>query len=125
MTLKFKPEDFEYNAKDLGEEGKYLRVGYAVNIAQRIFNNWLSEQPVVYGPHMGNKWDRNLVKDRDAMQARLVCIEEVKKCEHPPNKIKHLEARLHGNYTDKILYTEFFECECGAKVKPNSFSECE
>lgn len=114
MSLKFKPEDFkEYaDAKDIQKE--------LVTIAQQIFDKWLSEQPVVYmstGAYDNDEWTEKLEDRFRKKKARLVCIEEIKKCYHPKEKVK--SKYFYSEIAEGIVH----ECECGAKVQPKEFEE--
>lgn len=66
---------------------------------------------------------------RKTHQAKLICIEEIKTCEHPKEKIKWIidteepdrSIGLKNEY--HYLYSQYFECECGAKVEPVKWEE--
>ena len=81
--LQFKPEDFKYNSHDLGEFGQLIRIAYAANEAQKIFDKWYREEienakevkSAGYGWH-----ERSVLSNyRFTHKAKLVCIEEIKK----------------------------------------------
>ena len=52
----------------------------AAEKAQRIFDEWLENQDVVYGKP--TTFFKSYVNPEDTHKARLVCFEEIKKCEH-------------------------------------------
>ena len=73
--LVFKPEMF---SKDFNTYGM-------AQTAQQIFDEWLEKQTVVFGfgAHDGWGW-RTDSRNGETKKAYVVCIEEIKECEHEP-----------------------------------------
>lgn len=59
-------------------------------------------------------------------KALLINIEPIEKCTHPKEKVK---VAWDGDKNKQgclpRFSEEFYKCECGAKVKPKEFEECE
>lgn len=161
MTLKFKKEDFKTEYEISGgvhhgftmysktiEYKTVLSLGAesAAKQAQELFDKWLSEQPVVYGGDIDSPYwtETNVTSDiRPLRKARLVDIQEIKKCEHPKEKIKEIESTdikdflspgviipgssfLEGKPVSfPARYKMIYKCECGAKVKPAKWEQCD
>lgn len=80
--LKFEPSDFNTYSVNGVFQG-HISPEIAANFAQKRFNEWLSEQPVVYG---GPQTDINKPlarsystwkREGDDVTARLICIEPI------------------------------------------------
>ena len=71
--LKFTEEMFISFAGALTSKGMADR-------AQKAFDEWLENQNVVYGNP--KTFFKSYVNPEDTHKARLVCFEEIKKCEH-------------------------------------------
>lgn len=58
-------------------------------------------------------------------QARLVCIEEIKKCEHPRDQIRWDRTCDHTHFGPSEVAENYFrwKCTCGAEVRPKGFEE--
>ncbi len=90
----------------------------AAKICQRIFEEWLEDQPVVYGRKETGSTDglcgfAELRYSYDTHKARLVCVEPIKpeECEHPTKSI------LSPN-----ISFDLFRClECGHFIKPKGW----
>ncbi len=103
-----------FEASDFAQWGQE----YAHVIAQKIFDAWLAEQPVVFGGPQTNllkPFERSYStwkREGDDMTARLVCIEPLNvKCEHEPMfKCEGWEdtGPVNGQYLCK---------HCGVKLK--------
>ena len=109
MTLKFKPQDFFSYPIGLAEHERIH------GRAQDIFDNWLSKQQVIYGDEGSCRW--NTFQDRPVnptRKARLICIEEIKKCTHENGQICHYNN--HGLSTYTCM-------SCGKELKPASWRE--
>lgn len=112
MSLKFDDSDFpkEFFAS-------HVNLHNAKEFAQKAFDKWLSEQPVVYTcrpEHPQSLW--NKIEDGMTHQARLVNIEPIKKCEHYP---------LVGGIFDRACVDaiKFICSSCGKQVKPKTWEE--
>lgn len=105
--LVFKPEMFLVN------HGALTPVGMA-DVAQKVFNEWLEKQTVVYGYGIGamksSLWNMNgPEKERQphTHKAYLVCIEDIKGCEH------------NGHIT--VIQKGLFKCsDCDKELKPKN-----
>lgn len=83
------------------------------------------EAKVVYSrkdssdPNDYRSWVINNNSSGNTHKALLVCIEPIVKCDHPPEKVVlHETSDPAGEFWNKQ-----FVCSCGAKVRPNSFTE--
>ncbi len=56
MRLRFKEKDFEYNSHDFGEMGKFIRIEYAANVANRILEAHESKLVMVYRRNFSTQW---------------------------------------------------------------------
>lgn len=113
----FTKEDFEYTT--------VLSI-HTANVANDKFNRWLYKQIRVYGSSSGTPWHNVSFQEKinisDTHQAYLVGIEEIKKCEHPKEKItwyRSQDIHAFGSLGSNIEY----KCTCGARVRPSSFEE--
>lgn len=101
----FKPEDFysrtwiqEYIGSPVS--GKVVSCLDAADIANKLFQEWLEKQPVVYSFYTGaidNVWTEEQ-STLDSHKARLVCIEPIqKKCEkHEPIELAKISDAALG-----------------------------
>lgn len=105
---------------------------FAAKRAQEIYDRWLEKQPTVYGQNVDIKgfWSFSASKENlDTHTAKLVCIQELKTCEHPPEKVKAKAKKAFSTCPDNepgCLVAHYdvnyvFECECGATVEPASY----
>ncbi len=79
VSLKFTPEMF-YNSVP---PNSVITAELMARVSQKLFDKWLSEQPIVFGNCAGARaWTYE--NDNDTHTARLVCVEEIQKkeCEH-------------------------------------------
>lgn len=133
MSLKFKPEDFYKGS--VTTEGIINWAPHFSSVAQLIFDEWLAKQSVVKGSGHSEDgsfvwFERTVANGFYTHQARLCCIEEIKKCEHPKEKVKfpywnNMEPPTKtGTLTNTITVRwDVGICECGAKVRPREFEE--
>lgn len=121
--LIFKQEHFI--GLDSQHELFFSKRVFAAERAQQLFDAWLEKQPTVYGRPNDDGPDELMWYQGkpeinsplgDTHSAKLVCIQELKKCEHPPEKVLAQENSSH------IVE---YECECGAKVKPSAYEVVE
>lgn len=117
--MKFEPEHFP----ELGDQAHY-----AARVANELFQKWLAKQTVVYcellkesgltdqhGPgwlcaEPSTRWTKKATH-----KARLVCIEEIKKCEH--KRAGHIYSHAERDYLG------FLCMDCNAKLKPITWEE--
>lgn len=124
MSWKFEPEDFQITKHNYKEIPPLVYVMLSNEIAAEIANKklaeWLKDAPTVYGC----KWDTGMnyfttnKSDTDTHKARLIMIEPIVKCTHPKEKVN---IGVHNN--GGLLSAEYYECECGANVRPSGFEE--
>lgn len=106
----FQPGDFEYQAHDVGEFGKLIRIQYAANIANTKLNKLIESWPLVYswdGNHNYEWHKTELVDGHHTHQARLAFIEEIKKepCKHEPQDGWFLKSGYVGcKYCNAQIY---------------------
>lgn len=101
--LIFRPEDF-----------KPIVNAYtgAANLAQEIFDKWLSEQPVVYKCESNPGWWHGPSPTPSTHTARLVDIQEIKQkeCNHAPSDLWRVESGIPAR-------TFSSQCKhCGAEL---------
>lgn len=103
----FKPEDF----------------GNIGICSSQIMSNMANEKlerecRVVFG-HIGSGkelfFSSTKSESYDTHRALLICIAPLEKCSHPKESVTQW-----ANFTSK---NDYFQCECGAKVKPKEFEE--
>lgn len=131
MKLQFCPEDFENWGPVSRGEGRVLGEGERISVyllAQRKVDKYIKEHgKVVYSiidHHYDSgyrSWvDNDMLGDNHTHQAILINIEEIKKCEHPKEKVSYqLDIR------DNKFMMPYHVCECGAKVYPIKFEVIE
>lgn len=127
--LIFKPEDF----RDVISP---LNAAFVVETCQKLFDEWLEQQPAVIGfyPADGMIFPKmtylsESYKDIDGIKivrkARLVCIEEIKPCTHPAEKVKVYSSKAQALFDPgpvlKYGLDQYWQCECGVEVVPNSY----
>lgn len=120
MTTFFEKSDFvSYNVCDgAGKIQSELIAGIANDKLKR-------DGRVVYGSNNDRDWSFNKFEG-DTHQALLICIEEIKKCDHPKEKIfaresgKPSRLTLSGMSVDSCIQ---YYCECGTRVEPAGFRE--
>ena len=81
----------------------------AVYIAQKAFDEWLEKQTVVYGQLAVQNyvWNTKNPEWHDTHKAYLVCIEEIKECEHNGHII--------------VIQKGLFKCsDCDKELKPKN-----
>lgn len=117
---EFAPEDFKdlmFNAK-----GMYL----AGKMAQEKLQEWLASALPVYTINSLHEMDSFTVRKTpmtEGYKALLIKIEEIKKCDHPKEKIRSVMHQAHETFAGRLGY--FYQCECGQRVKPSAWEECE
>jgi len=109
LSLKFKPEDF-------GGNTSFINPQFAADLAQDIFDKWLSEQRLCYTDDKlsdGKFGWWHGIKSQSIYQARLVDIQEIKPkvCEHEPTRYYMKEGNVEVS-----VYSA--DCRiCGAKLQ--------
>lgn len=107
----------------------------ACQIAQAAFDAWIEKQPKVYatkGHDFGDfsDWSKHRTAQTGIFQeysARLVMIEETKKCEHRPGFIIIDHPKCSNAKFLRIeIKKESFMCDlCGKRLKPSGWVESE
>lgn len=116
----FKPKDFELVKIYPHEEAlisianlanaKLERKGKVVYASDLSVVEWYSETPEFKPTH----------------KALLINIEPIEKCKHPAEKVKSKSEAIYGAFIGQLIKLDsWYECECGAKVKPKEFEESE
>lgn len=107
----FKPEMFIYAA--IAEPNREKQIS---DRSQEILNEALSESKPVYA-YKNDPWWKPFGFDNQTPErsALLVCIEEIKPCEHEP--CQRVTAQLSGSQYEEF-YSHYSICrKCGGKLK--------
>lgn len=133
--------------QDIVKDSHTVDLEYEIVVkANQKLQEWIAKAPVVYG--VNGVFRAEDQHSAYTHQARLICIEEIKKCEHPKEKVKEITLYAWNTFISDpldIYYTKsvtsspstghkavarcpqldetFYKCECGAKVEPLSFGE--
>lgn len=114
--LVFKPEMFEveYIATSISSIKRDTDKYESAKSAQKAFDEWLEKQTVVFGFGASDGWGwRTDSRNGETKKAYVVCIEEIKKCEHK-------EVASYANYLGNT-FSFGFECkDCNKQLKPKN-----
>jgi hypothetical protein len=117
----FRPEDF--NDFVFGNYPKDMQASAAVShFANARFRSWLEENgKKVYLLDNGHPSKSILYKQYEwhTHTAYLIGVEEIKKCEHPKEKVAPVLAVSSRCPPGKEII--YWECECNAQVEPYGF----
>lgn len=113
----FKSEDFECHDNDPN------------SLAKTSNSKLAREGKVVYAKVVRFDFAQWKVDSEDCThKALLINIEPLEMCAHPKDKVKsylNTEALYKSGNLDLHAYMNFYQCECGTRVEPTSFKECE
>lgn len=106
--LVFKPEMFEveYIATSISSIKRDTDKYESAKSAQKAFDEWLEKQTVVWGFGASDGWGwRTDSRNGETKKAYVVCIEEIKECEHTNIKFEF----------------DLFKCkDCNKQLKPKN-----
>lgn len=104
----FKPDDFDFDTLE-----------QCANFANAKLER---EGKTVYTDHITDPFWSDENDKYETHKALLINIEPIEKCEHPKNKI--IRRRVDFSVINQVATNIIYECECGARVEPESFKEC-
>lgn len=111
----FKPEDFLENCGAITPFGMAEKANAKLERDGKVVFSIKDEN---YKPGYRAWVYNNCPENKHTHKAILIAIQEIKKCEHPKDKIKQLLCNPASQSRET-----FFECECGARVEPTEFRE--
>ncbi len=79
---------------------------------------------IVYSNEAAFTW--RFSNESKATKALLINIESIEKCTHPEKKVEIVITEgFQKQFGQKlpVFQSEYYKCECGAKVKPTGFEE--